>query len=124
MIVRKSRGVMGKRLLTQQDERILKEQIAKNSFVISVIIAKIDLLMNKEGHKQDSVVVCALQGRLDVLMAENDTFRKVYWKHVQLGDYGSFDAGIEAVQYLMHRVRQRSQFSQGSVFCETDAASQ
>lgn len=99
--------MMTKSALTSNQEKIIREQIQKNSKVIDWIIFKIDLLMNKEGHGKDSKVVLALQEKLDILMEENDTFRKVFWKHVQGLDMSWCDGTQDAVRYLLVKVNQR-----------------
>jgi hypothetical protein len=69
--------------LTPEEDRILKEQIRKNSFLINDYISRLDLLVNKERYPSDAVFIHKIRRRLDLLMEENDTFRKVLWKHYQ-----------------------------------------
>ncbi|MFC1808715.1 hypothetical protein ACFL3D_01150 [Candidatus Omnitrophota bacterium] len=107
-----------KKLLEPHEEKIIKEQIQKNSSFITHIIAKIDLLMNKEGHKHDSNVVIELKEKLDVLIAENDTFRRVFWKHVQTSFDTIIDHEYEAVRYLVVTIRNRNRTSSGMFSCD------
>jgi len=107
-----------KKLLDQNEEKIIKEQINKNALLISQIIAKIDLLMNKEGHRHDSNIVAEFRQKLDILISENDTFRKVYWKHVQTAYETIVDADYEAVRYLVLTIRERNRFSSGVYACD------
>jgi hypothetical protein len=102
-----------KKLLNPEEEKIIKDQLGKNALLISQIIAKIDLLMNKEGHNRDSNIVHDFRQKLDVLINENDTFRKVYWKHFQTAFETIVDADYEAVRYLVLTIRERNRFSSG-----------
>jgi len=101
--------------LTKEEEKIIREQILKNSKVIDWIIYKIDLLMNKEGHKNDSRIVQAMRKKLDILMAENDTFRRVFWKHIQRTDKSWRDGLGDAVRYLLMKVKMRREASNGNL---------
>jgi hypothetical protein len=101
------------KLLNKDEEKIIKDQLSKNAALISQIIAKIDLLMNKEGHHHDSNIVADFRQQLDVLINENDTFRKVYWKHVQTAYESIVDTDYEAVRYLVLTIRERNRFSSG-----------
>jgi hypothetical protein len=107
-----------KKLLNKDEEKIIKDQLSKNAALISQIIAKIDLLMNKEGHNHDSNIVADFRQKLDVLISENDTFRKVYWKHVQTAYETIVDTDYEAVRYLVLTIRQRNCFSSGVYACD------
>ena len=107
-----------KKLLNKNEEKIIKDQINKNSVLITKTILKIDLLMNKEGHQHDSNVVASLRKKLDVLILENDTFRKVYWKHVQTAFDSIVDTDYEAVRYLVLTIRDRSRSAAGLFACD------
>jgi len=100
-----------KAILNSEEEKIIREQIQKNTKVIDWIIYKVDLLVNKEGHKNDSKVVIALRKKLSVLMEENDTFRRVFWKHVQQSDVFLCDGTGEAVRYLILKMTSRQKIS-------------
>lgn len=106
-----------RKLLNKKEEKIIKEQIVKNGTIITGLIKRIELLVNREGHKQDSVVVCDLRKRLVLVMEENDTFRRVYWRHVQCADESFVDSEYEAVRYLMIRIKQRGSASH-ALSCE------
>lgn len=73
-------------LLTPQEEKIIFSQIRKNTQVIDDYIARLDLIINKEGHEKHEEFVNQIRARLDILMQENDTFRQVYWHHFQLAE--------------------------------------
>ena len=69
--------------LSDEEVRILKRQIRMNRRVIQGIVERVELLVNKEGHPQDSEVVTAARKQLQLLMEENDTFRDVLWRHMK-----------------------------------------
>jgi len=69
--------------LTSEEVRIIKEQIRKNSFLIGDFVNRLDLFLNKEKYPAEAAFVGKIRSRLLVLMEENDTFRKVLWKHFQ-----------------------------------------
>jgi hypothetical protein len=63
--------------------RIVKNQIRRNMVVIDEHIRRIDLFVNHERHASRAGLIEHLRERLEVLMEENDTFRKVLWKQYQ-----------------------------------------
>jgi len=70
--------------LTREEHRILKDQIRKNGLLIDQYITRLDLFVNKEKYpRQGEVFIEKIRQRLFLLMEENDTFRKVLWKHFQ-----------------------------------------
>lgn len=69
--------------LTEKESEILRVQIRKNSRLIHDYLMRIDLLVNKEKYPQDAVFIKKLRRRLELLMDENDTFRKVVWSDCQ-----------------------------------------
>lgn len=69
--------------LTHREKDIIKEQIRKNSRLIAAYLERLDLLINKEKYPQDAVFIQKMRRQLDLLIEENDTFRKVLWKHYQ-----------------------------------------
>lgn len=71
-------------LLLPAEEKIIREQIRKNARVIDDYVARLDLIVNEEGHQRHERFVNRIRDRLYILMAENDTFRKVYWQHCLL----------------------------------------
>ena len=70
-------------LLTSEEVRILKRQIRQNALTINREIYRIDLLVNKERYPRAAIFIQKLRRHLELLMEENDTFRKVLWKHYQ-----------------------------------------
>lgn len=69
--------------LTEEEQRIIKTQIRRNSTVIQGLIKKIDLFMNFEKVPEREQFVLEIRSKLELLMQENDTFRKVLCKHFQ-----------------------------------------
>lgn len=69
--------------LTDEELRIVTTQIRKNSKVIHDLIRKIDLFMNREKIPSQEKFILEIRARLDILMQENDTFRKVLWRCFQ-----------------------------------------
>ncbi len=105
--------------LTQLEEKIIRDQIKKNSKVIDWLVYKVDLLMNKEGHKRDSDPVVALREKMSVLTAENDTFRKVLWRHVEQEESLWDDPGAQnAFRYLVVKVKEKKKASKANVAAE------
>ena len=72
--------------LTTGEAAILKKQIRKNSTLIDVYVGRLDLLVNTEGYPRRAAFIHKIRRRLELLMEENDTFRKVYWKYFQSRD--------------------------------------
>lgn len=70
---------------TSEETRIIKSQIRKNRVLINDYIKRIDLFVNQERYPQQIDFVAKIRARLFLLMDENDTFRKVLWKHCQYG---------------------------------------
>ncbi len=69
--------------LTEEEERIIKTQVRRNSSVIQGLIRKIDLFANHEKVPEREKFVLEIRSKLELLMQENDTFRGVLWKHFQ-----------------------------------------
>lgn len=69
--------------LTTEEIKIIKQQIRKNSTVIDAYVDRLDLFINKERYPHRAVFIEKIRRRLFLLMEENDTFRKVLWKHYQ-----------------------------------------
>ena len=72
--------------LTDAENKIIKDQIRKNSHSIQEQVERLDLLVNKERYPRNAVFIEKLRRRMYLLMEENDTFRKVLWKHYQIED--------------------------------------
>src|SRR3989338_11074425 len=69
--------------ISEREVALLSKQIRSNSVVMDRIIETIDLLANKEGCPKDANTLAALRHRLHIAIQENDTFRKVLWRHTQ-----------------------------------------
>lgn len=67
--------------MTQEEIRIIKEQIRRNSAIVNQFIERLMLLVLKEQYPSQAVFIQKIRRRLEILMEENDTFRKVLWKH-------------------------------------------
>lgn len=72
--------------LTQEEIRILRRQIRRNGVMIDQYVIRLELLVNKERYPPEAPFVEKIRQGLDILMEENDTFRKVLWKQYQKGD--------------------------------------
>lgn len=70
-------------VLTAEEVRILKSQIRRNSQWIDQYVARLDLFVNKEKYPHQEAFLGKMRKRLFILMEENDTFRKVLWRHCQ-----------------------------------------
>lgn len=69
--------------LTDEEMRIIRDQIRKNSFVIDDFVRKLDLLVNREKYPGSDPVVLRMRAKLTILMEENNTFRDLLWTTVQ-----------------------------------------
>lgn len=69
--------------LTPAEEQIVRTQIRKNNRIISEYIGRLDLLLNQEGYPLTAVFIHRMRRKLDLLIEENDTFRKVLWRNFQ-----------------------------------------
>ena len=67
--------------LTPEEIKILRRQIQQNSRFIGEYVTRLDLLVNKERYPRRAVFIEKMRRRLELLMEENDTFRKTLWKH-------------------------------------------
>ena len=67
--------------LTQEEIRIIKAQIRRNSVHVDQFVDRLTLLVLKERYPSKAVFVQKIRRRLEILMEENDTFRQVLWKH-------------------------------------------
>ena len=70
--------------LTSEEVRILKKQIRSNSEAINVLVDRLDLLVNKEKYPHREDFINKIRDKLEILMEENDTFRKVLQKHYRV----------------------------------------
>jgi hypothetical protein len=69
--------------LTQEEIRIIKAQIRRNSAQVNQFVDRLTLLVLKEKYPPQAVFIQKIRRRLEILMEENDTFRQVLWKHFQ-----------------------------------------
>lgn len=70
-------------LLTPYEARIVKEQIRKNSDIVEGYVQRIDLFVNQERYPREEKFVKKIRERMFLLMEENDTFRRLLWRHYQ-----------------------------------------
>lgn len=69
--------------LTSEEARIIKLQIRGNSLVIQADVQRLELYLNKEKYPKDASFIEKIRHNLKLSMEENDTFRKVLWRHYQ-----------------------------------------
>lgn len=94
--------------LIDREVELLQKQIRNNSSAIDHCIEVIDLLVNKERCPKDANTLAFLRGRLSVAIAENDTFRKVIWRHMQwVHNQIPYDGETEAASFLVGRIKSR-----------------
>lgn len=100
--------------LTEWEAGVLRTQIRKNSRVIECLIEKVDLLANKERCPKDANTLQSLRKRLFISLAENDTFRRVLWRHLQLTQTHIPDPFLDPISFLVGRIkaRERAQISE------------
>lgn len=67
--------------LTPEEVRILKRQIRSNGAAITELVNRLDLLVNKEKYPHREDFINKIREKLEVLMDENDTFRRVLQSH-------------------------------------------
>ena len=72
--------------LTNKETEIICDQIRKNSRLVEVYLQRLDLLVNKEKYPQAAIFIKKMRRRMELLIEENDTFRKVLWKHYQVAE--------------------------------------
>lgn len=70
-------------LLTPFEVEIIQKQIRKNSLVVDSYIERIHLFVNRERYPKNEVFVQKIRARMFLLMEENDTFRRLLWRHFQ-----------------------------------------
>lgn len=69
--------------LTPDEAGIIKKQIRKNAEVIHSYVQRIDLFVNREKYPKQESFVQKIRERMFLLMEENDTFRRLLWRHLQ-----------------------------------------
>ena len=97
--------------LTPRQEKIIRTQIRKNSFVIDQLVSKVDLLINRERCPKDANTLLNLRKRLSISIEENDNFRKVLWKHLQvLESWKTIPENLpDPITFVLNRIRTRQQ---------------
>lgn len=69
--------------LTGFEVEIIRQQIQKNSAVIDSYVRRIDLFVNCEKYPHRESFIQKIRDRMFLLMEENDTFRRLLWRHLQ-----------------------------------------
>ena len=96
--------------LNEQEVQILENQIRNNSAVINHYIHVIDLLVNRERCPKDANTLVRLRTRLSVAISENDTFRKVLWRHSQCAEsFFSNEGDLRAAAFIVNQIKIRKQ---------------
>ena len=93
--------------LMEWEVNVLRTQIRKNSKVIECLIEKVDLLANKERCPKDANTLRSFRKRLAVSLAENDTFRRVLWRHTQLTQPSVQESCLDPISFLVSRIKAR-----------------
>ena len=94
--------------LTEREVRVLHAQIRNNSLAIDRYIEVIDLLINKERCPKDANTLAYLRERLAIAIAENDTFRKVLWRHMKvIESQASLEGVLDAASFLVSQIKSR-----------------
>jgi len=69
--------------LTHREMEIIRIQIRKNAKVIDAYVERLDLYLNREKVPKSEGFVKRLRGRMFLLMEENDTFRRSFWREMK-----------------------------------------
>ena len=94
--------------LTEREVEVIGRQIRANSIAMDRYIEIIDLLINKERCPKDANTLLRLRRCLEVAVAENDTFRRVLWRHMQLVESKVFTSdGFDASSFLIQQIKFR-----------------
>ena len=96
-------------LLTEKQEQILKTQVRRNSEFIDLLLKKIDLLANRERCPKDANTLVHLRKQVAIEMEENDNFRKVLWKHLQVkAGWRQIPENLpDPIAFLIDRIKSR-----------------
>ena len=96
--------------LTEREVALLTKQVRTNSRMIERHIEVIDLLINKERCPKDANTLLSLRKRLQVAIEENDTFRKVLWRHLQMVEaQEAWVPSLDPIEFLVNRIKFRRQ---------------
>lgn len=94
--------------LNHFEVKLLKTQIRKNSRLVDRLMEIIDLLANKEGCPKDANTLASLRKRFAVAVDENDTFRRVLWRHLQSVENQRSPGGwMDPITFLVNQIRTR-----------------
>ena len=94
--------------LSEKEVQIIKTQIRRDSRVIDGLIRIIDLLVNKERCPSDSNLLLSLRKRLTIAIEENDTFRRVLWRHLKMVEASMGDAvPLDPISFLVEQIKAR-----------------
>lgn len=95
--------------LTQDEADVLRRQIRRNSITTDRYVTTIDLLVNKERCPEDANTLLALRKRLEIAALENDTFRQVLWRHVQMVEQLTLPSqdSLHPASFLISRIKSR-----------------
>jgi len=97
--------------LTEWQEKVIRQQIRKNSAAIEVLIYKVDLLKNKEGCPKNANTLVRFRKWLAISMDENDTFRRVLARHIQAQETWRRmpENPVDPLTFLVNKIRSREQ---------------
>ena len=102
--------------LTEREVEVIGRQIRANSIAMDRYIEIIDLLVNKEKCPKDANTLLRLRRCLEVAVAENDTFRRVLWRHMQLVESKNlFHDDLDASSFLIQQIK----FRRNAVIAQT-----
>ena len=94
--------------LSPREIQLVQNQIRNNSLAIDRYINTIDLLVNKERCPKDANTLIYLRHRLSIAISENDTFRRVLWRHTQFAEpLFPPDGTLDAASFLIAQIKSR-----------------
>jgi hypothetical protein len=95
--------------LEDWEVRVVSFQVRKNSELINRFILAIDLLANKEKCPKDTNLLAVLRKKLSIATEENDTFRRVLWRHMQAVESRIVrnESEVGAASFLIGQIRTR-----------------
>ena len=88
---------------------MIRTQIRRNSALIDGYVRAVELLVNKEKCPVDTNTLLELRKRLSISIEENDTFRRVLWRQIELREVVSLsdDLDLSAVSFLVGQIKSR-----------------
>lgn len=69
--------------LTPFETEIIQRQIRRNAAIIDDYVKRLDILVNQEKYPRREAFIQKIRERMFLLMEENDTFRRLLWRHWQ-----------------------------------------